>query len=79
MIAEFVATPKDSQRGTGPHEELDASAEAALCFHCGTRCGGKRFERADKLFCCNGCLAVFDLLSSNGLADYYNLNEQAGL
>ncbi|HUS37535.1 MAG TPA: heavy metal translocating P-type ATPase metal-binding domain-containing protein, partial [Verrucomicrobiae bacterium] len=30
-------------------------------------------------FCCQGCLAVFEILSENGLGDYYKLDENAGV
>lgn len=36
-------------------------------------------ERDEKAFCCNGCLTVFELLSENGLTDFYKLSETAGV
>ena len=49
------------------------------CFHCGTPCDTKPFAKADKNFCCHGCLTVFELLSENGLTDFYTLADNAGV
>ena len=49
------------------------------CFHCGTLCRGAVFHSAEKAFCCQGCLTVFELLSENGLTDFYALSETAGV
>jgi len=54
-------------------------APDALCFHCGTACRGTVFTSGDKPFCCQGCLTVFELLSENGLGDFYKLSEGAGV
>ena len=54
-------------------------AQAGHCYHCGTRCGSSPIEREGKPFCCHGCASIFELLSANGLTEYYHLNEQAGL
>lgn len=50
-----------------------------VCFHCGTPCGGAAVWRADKAFCCHGCLTVFELLSESGLGHFYDLGKQAGI
>lgn len=49
------------------------------CFHCGATCGGAGFSHAEKLFCCAGCLAVFELLTENGLTNFYQLADQPGI
>src|SRR6266446_2147551 len=54
-------------------------APDAPCFHCGTACRGAAFASGDKPFCCQGCLTVFELLSENGLGDFYKLGEGAGV
>ncbi len=53
--------------------------EAALCFHCGTLCCGTRFALVDKFFCCQGCQTVYEILSANGLTDFYQLSATAGV
>ncbi len=49
------------------------------CFHCGTGCRDGSFSRGDKSFCCQGCLTVFELLSENGLGEFYALSSDAGV
>ena len=58
---------------------LGASAEGKGCFHCGTPVPGATFAKGEKLFCCQGCLTVFELLAENGLADFYQLGGAAGI
>lgn len=48
------------------------------CYHCGTETQQPLFDSEGKAFCCNGCLSVYRLLSSNGMLYYYELNEQSG-
>ncbi len=70
-----------------PHEvEMDAytmaapaAAAANRCFHCGTPCSQGAFTRHEKAFCCQGCLTVFELLTENGLSDFYQLADAAGV
>ena len=49
------------------------------CFHCGTPCHTTQFTCDEKFFCCQGCLAVFELLTENGLTEFYQLSETAGV
>ncbi len=56
------------------------STENTLCFHCHEPLGGEKpvvFE--DKNFCCEGCRTVFEILDSNGLCRFYDLDEAAGV
>ncbi|MGC3957632.1 MAG: heavy metal translocating P-type ATPase metal-binding domain-containing protein [Verrucomicrobiota bacterium] len=55
------------------------SAAAPACFHCGTLCRGTVYMAQEKSFCCNGCCTVFEILSANGLTDFYKLSETAGV
>jgi Cu+-exporting ATPase len=54
-------------------------ATAPACFHCGTLCRGAVFTAQEKPFCCNGCCTVFEILSANGLTEFYKLSETAGV
>ena len=54
-------------------------ANAPACFHCGTLCRGTVYTAQEKSFCCNGCCTVFEILSANGLTDFYKLSETAGV
>jgi P-type Cu+ transporter len=49
------------------------------CYHCGTQCRGEVFHREAKAFCCRGCLTVYELLTENGLGEFYRLSETAGV
>jgi Cu+-exporting ATPase len=65
-----------------PESEAYSSAsrrDIPNCFHCGTRCREDSHRNHEKFFCCHGCLTVFELLSENGLGEYYALNSAAGL
>ncbi|MHB8521474.1 MAG: heavy metal translocating P-type ATPase [Limisphaerales bacterium] len=48
------------------------------CFHCGTLCRDTATTSQGHAFCCQGCRAVFELLTGNGLADFYRFGEAAG-
>lgn len=55
------------------------TAEAAhTCYHCGSPCEETLWLQ-DKTFCCYGCKTVFEILSSNDLCEYYNLDEKPGV
>jgi len=44
------------------------------CYHCGSNCE-EEINFDDKLFCCEGCKTVFDILNVNALDSYYNIEE----
>ncbi|MFN6945994.1 MAG: heavy metal translocating P-type ATPase [Cytophagaceae bacterium] len=48
------------------------------CYHCGDDCpdGSLLFE--EKYFCCNGCKAVYQLLSSGNACEYYQIEKTPG-
>jgi len=49
------------------------------CFHCGTPVNSAAFTNDGKSFCCGGCLTVFELLTENGLTDFYKFGGAAGV
>jgi len=49
------------------------------CYHCGDKIIGKPISKDDKDFCCTGCLAVYEILSDNGLDQFYEFNQQSGI
>lgn len=71
-------TPYLSTAAAPSPDELAAAAHPQ-CFHCGTRCRAGIFERDNKVFCCRGCLTVFEILTENGLTDFYQLSAAAGV
>ncbi|HTI99434.1 MAG TPA: heavy metal translocating P-type ATPase metal-binding domain-containing protein, partial [Dongiaceae bacterium] len=56
-----------------------ATAARPQCFHCGTLCRTDVVRQGDKAFCCRGCLTVYELLTENGLDDFYRLAATAGV
>lgn len=49
------------------------------CYHCGEPCPHQKIRVEDKVFCCEGCKMVFQILSQSDLCDYYDLNENPGI
>jgi len=45
------------------------------CYHCGSNCE-EEINFDDKLFCCEGCKTVYDILNVSSLDSYYNIEEQ---
>jgi Cu+-exporting ATPase len=43
------------------------------CYHCGNECDGSDIRIDSKVFCCNGCKSVYEILDANLLCDYYQL------
>jgi Cu+-exporting ATPase len=56
-----------------------AATPHSNCYHCGAPCRDASASRDGKNFCCQGCLSVFELLTENGLSDFYTLNDTAGV
>lgn len=50
-----------------------------LCYHCGTACTTTKLAIDDKLFCCEGCKLVYEIINENGLCNYYELENHPGL
>ncbi len=59
-------------------EEPSAVYDLA-CDHCGEPCPSRDITIGDKQFCCEGCRTVYDILQSNGLCKYYEIDENAGI
>lgn len=48
------------------------------CYHCGDAIIGNPIVYQEKEFCCNGCKGVYQLLSENNLANFYEMERQPG-
>ncbi len=48
------------------------------CYHCGESCDDEPIQFDNKVFCCQGCKLVFELLQENNLCNYYDLSSQPG-
>jgi P-type Cu+ transporter len=49
------------------------------CYHCGETCLNEKIHSTEKIFCCEGCKMVYQILNQSDLCDYYNLNENPGI
>jgi Cu+-exporting ATPase len=49
------------------------------CYHCGDDCPDESIALNEKVFCCNGCKTVFELLDENNLCNYYTIDKNPGL
>jgi Cu+-exporting ATPase len=49
------------------------------CYHCGETCANEKIHVAEKIFCCDGCKMVYQILNQSELCEYYNLNENPGI
>src|SRR5690349_12008831 len=63
----------------GAQSRTESTVVEQACFHCGLACRGAVFTSANKPFCCGGCQTVFELLAENGLTEFYQLGERAGV
>lgn len=48
------------------------------CFHCGTSCDDELITIEEKSFCCFGCKTVYEILSENDMACYYDFENNPG-
>jgi Cu+-exporting ATPase len=56
-----------------------STADRLLCAHCGARCPDDRIADQGHLFCCHGCLTVYQLLTNSGLDRFYDLQNTPGV
>ncbi len=64
-----------------PENEVAAKGKKAdvLCYHCGTPCVSNTIAIEEKIFCCDGCKLVYEIINDNGLCDYYKIQSHPGL
>ncbi len=48
------------------------------CYHCGDDCPNMIIAIDNKIFCCEGCKLVYEILQENNLCSYYSLNDSPG-
>ncbi len=48
------------------------------CYHCGDSCTSEEIVFNEKVFCCNGCKTVYEILNESDLGSYYGLEESPG-
>ena len=52
--------------------------EEVVCKHCHEQVITPFYDEQDKVFCCQGCRSVYQILNLNGLNDFYKIQEQTG-
>lgn len=55
-----------------------AEKKSIQCFHCGDKCKDESITFDDKVFCCNGCKTVYEILDQSSMCDYYSLDKAPG-
>ena len=55
------------------------TAADLICYHCGDICKDKSITHGEKVFCCNSCKAVYEILSENKLCKYYTFENHPGI
>jgi len=50
----------------------------AKCFHCGEDCEDILLSKDEKIFCCQGCKLVYEVLFENDLCNFYNIEDNPG-
>lgn len=48
------------------------------CYHCGEDCKEEILRLEEKVFCCEGCKLVYEILEENNLCSYYQYNAAPG-
>ncbi len=58
------------------YSDISTVETACSCYHCGDRCDDDSIREGERVFCCQGCLFVYQLLAQKDLTGYYNFDEQ---
>jgi len=54
-------------------------SEDLKCIHCGNSCGKSPIFFENHPFCCSGCSTVFQILNTNQLKQYYQIEQMPGI
>jgi P-type Cu+ transporter len=75
----FSSTEELAKENRQTNDSGGRNSRRAACFHCGEPCVSSTIARSDKVFCCQGCLLVHDLLAENGMDQFYALSAHPGV
>lgn len=53
--------------------------EKSVCYHCGEECDDNHIHIEEKIFCCQGCKMVYEIINQNGLCNYYDIDKNPGI
>jgi Cu+-exporting ATPase len=62
----------------GLKENKEVIEQDLVCYHCGEGCDNDKIQKEDKLFCCEGCKLVYEILEENSLCSYYSIEPGSG-
>jgi Cu+-exporting ATPase len=62
-----------------PRRTTPVPKTSTPCYHCGTACFTTNICIEDKVFCCDGCKMVFEIIHTHDLCNYYELQDHPGL
>ncbi len=57
----------------------DQSGSKIFCYHCGDECPDESISINEKIFCCNGCKTVYEILNQHDLCNYYSIENSPGI
>lgn len=57
----------------------EISKKIDVCFHCGDFVFNTDNAIDEKLFCCNGCKTVYEIINQNDLCTYYEIDKTPGV
>ena len=60
-------------------DSRESAKKSNACYHCGEDCGTVPITLEEKIFCCNGCKTVYEILSQNNACEYYGFESHPGL
>lgn len=60
-------------------DQILEKIDEKICYHCKNDITDEILRKDDKVFCCNGCLFVFELLNENKLDNFYNIENSKGI
>ncbi len=66
----------NNQNTTLLEEQADTKI---LCYHCGDECPDNAIHISEKIFCCNGCKTVYEILNQHDLCNYYSIENSPGI
>ncbi|MCA9734682.1 MAG: heavy metal translocating P-type ATPase metal-binding domain-containing protein [Deferribacteres bacterium] len=55
------------------------NSDKLICFHCGEVCDNDDIRIEDKIFCCQGCRIVYEIIAESGLDSYYDIENKPGI
>lgn len=56
-----------------------SNKEDMLCYHCGDICKDNSIRKEEKIFCCQSCKLVYEILQENNLCKYYDIDNNPGI